>query len=425
MARLLIVDGESECRSALRRLFERLGHSVDEASDAKEATSSACSGDYDLGILDLDLPRRSGIRALTLIKEECPDLPVVVTAGAESVDAAVRALKLGAYHYVTKPPNLDEMRIVVERTLEHSRLVSQNGLLLQELRRRYGFDSLIGSDPRAKEAYALAAQAAQTDSAVLIVGETGTGKDFLARAIHYQSKRAGGPFVKINCAGMPESQLDAELFGGGADGLACFELARDGSVFLDEVAGIGPEIQAKLLRALQRKPPVRIIAGASAHPMDRDFRDDLYRYLAGFVIPLPALRDRRDDIPAFADHFVRKYSFETGKAVRSIASDAMAQLISCDWRGNIRELENCIERSVILCDSDCIRSSHLALNGAAPAKRKQGPVRSLREVERDHIRKVLIYCNWNRSNAASILEIDRKTLRSKIREFGFTPPSGK
>jgi len=434
MARILIVDGEAECRSALRQLFERLGHGVEEAQDAREATSIACSGVYDLAILDLDLPKRGGIRTLGTIREECPELPVIVTAGSESIETAIKAIKLGAYHYVAKPLNLEEVRITAERALDYSRLVNQNHNLLRELKERYSFENLIGKHPHAREAYELAAQVAHTDSAVLIIGEAGTGKEYLARTIHYQSKRAGAPFIRINCSGPSERQLERELFGDAAGAgrhVGCFELAREGTVFLEEVAHIAPSVQARLLRALQERPCARIITGSSRDPMaaagEEKFSSDLYRRLSGVVIALPPLRDRREDIPAFADFFITKYSAETGKSVRSIADDAMEQLLACEWRGNIRELENCIERSIILCDGDCIQPAHLALNGTSPfqAKRKQVPIKSLREIERDHIKKVLTHCNWNRSAAASILEIDRKTLRSKIREFGFTPPPGK
>lgn len=451
MARVLIVDDDQESRLTLRRLFASMGHGTDEASDGKQAVSKACSFTYELVILDLSLPKLGGIRVLKALKDECPEVAVIVTTGSASVEPAIEAMKVGAYGYVTKPLNVEEVRMVAEQALDRRRLIDQNKHLLGELEERCGLDNLIGASPRAKEAYSVAASVAPTDSAVLILGESGAGKERLARAIHGRSKRAGGPFVKVNCCEASETVLAVELFGqergvsreAGARQVGHLELAEGGTIFLDEIADVGSRIQSKLLRFLQHRQfgrvggsemircDARVIASTSRDlagvVQKKEFRSDLYRHLASAAIALPPLRDRAEDIPAFADHFIAKYAAETGKSVTSIAEAAVAQLVAYEWRGNIRELENCIEKSVILCDGECVQPAHIVLNGATPplTRRKQGQITSLREIERDHIKRVLAHCNWNRSAAASILEIDRKTLRSKIREFGFTPPPGK
>lgn len=449
MARILVADSDPNCRSAVREILEPLNHQVWEAEDGKKAVSTSCSRPLDLIILDVNLPKFYGPRGIKTLREECPELTILVMADCNLISTVIATMKLGVFDYILKPLNQDELRVKIERVQEHCRLVSQNKYLHCELGNRHGIEHPIGISPAVKEAHLLAEQYARTDKAVLINGEKGTGKEHIARAIHRKSKRADGPFVKFNCLAKPGSSIDVELFGMDAlasgtsiDRAGCIDTAMGGAIYLNEISNFGPEIQDMLLYLLLRKQflrtngekvipsDVRLIASSSVDLAEAteqgSFRPDLYKALSKSVINLPPLRDRQEDIPALADFFVKKHSAEAGKPISSISDAAIEQILDCEWHGNISELENCIERSVIVCDGSCIQPVHLALNGGrSSAKRKQGHIKSLREVERDHIKRVLIYCNWNRSTAANILEIDRKTLRSKIREFGFTPPPEK
>ncbi|MBI2844410.1 MAG: sigma-54-dependent Fis family transcriptional regulator [Armatimonadetes bacterium] len=445
MARILVIDSKSAWRSALKDHLEGRGHSVKEAADGKRAVASACGDAFDLIILSVDIPRPGGYTTFKTIRDERPELTFIVTAEADSLEPAVWAVESGAYLLLAKPFALEEIDTAVDRAIERSRLIEQNNCLLGEMRNGYVLSSALAKNPGARSAYALAAKAAKTDVPVLIVGESGSGKEYLARAIHYQSNRGCGPFVKINCS-RPETALDIRLFGSeklakaNGQSVGVLECARGGTVFLDEVAYAGISVQSKLLRLLEEKwferiggadalfPDVRIVAASSqdlASSVERrQFCPNLYERLSRIMIKIPPLRDRKEDVAPLAMHFLQKYAAETGRPIASIEEPALAQLVSYHWKGNVRELENCIERCVIHCSGESIRPADLAVNGAASAARRtsQSPMKSLREVERDHIKRVLVQCKWNRSAAAETLDIDRKTLRSKMREFGFIPP---
>ncbi|HOK53699.1 MAG TPA: sigma-54 dependent transcriptional regulator [Armatimonadota bacterium] len=443
MARILLVDEDPSCRTLINDLLTGMGHIVVEVQDGRKAASNACSLPYDLVILDLGLPKVYGRRAIKAIKEECPDLAILVMTSVDTASAAVDSLKLGAWDYILKPLNTEEISLKVDRILERLRLISQNRYLQSELLRRYGLDMPIGKGQPVTEARSIASQVAPSNTPVLICGEPGTGKEYLARAIHYQSKRANGQFVKVRCSGLSETELEDKLFGLSSNNspnkVPWLELAHGGTIFFTEIAYLSAEMQAALVQVLKEKRFVRPDGAVSADvrlvaATDQDlalsvesgnFNADLYKLLSKSVVTLPPLRERREDIPTFVDHFIKKYAAETGRQVSSISSAALEQIIDCEWLGNISELENCIERCVMVCDSNCIQPGHLIINGIKPqAKRKSASaVKSLRDVERDHIKRVLTYCDWNRSAAANILEIDRKTLRSKIREFGFIPPT--
>jgi DNA-binding NtrC family response regulator len=442
--RVLIVDDEAGIRQVLVDLFVGLGWRADEASNGAQAVDIALSEDYDLVIVDLSLPRLGGLDVLKRVKESRPDVPVLVITGYASMNSALQALKLGAYDYITKPFQLDYVQRIAEHAVERKRLVYENKYLLEELRLRYGFDNVIGLTPAAQQAYLLATQVADSNAAVLILGETGTGKEYIARAIHYQSRRASGPFIKVSCAALPESLLESELFGhekGAFTGavnrrIGRFEMANGGTLFLDEIGDTTLATQVKLLRVLQEKQfervggsetitvDVRIIAATNKDLKkaiaEKEFREDLYYRLNVITINLPPLRERPEDIPRFVEHFIAKYSKETGKAIDGISPEAMAMLQNYSWPGNIRELENCIERAVILCNGNTILPRHILIGSEArlPSVPHQAGLRSLREVERDHIKYVLSECGNNQTKAAQILGIDRKTLRNKIREYG-------
>jgi DNA-binding NtrC family response regulator len=449
--RILIVDDEEGIRAVLSDLFHQLGYKVGTEDQGKSGLRVAVSEDYDLVILDLSLPEFGGLEFLRSLKETKPDLPVIIITGYASMGSAIEALKLGAYDYITKPFDLDDVQIVAERAIERYRLIDENRYLQNELRQKYGFDNVIGLSPDAQKAYILAAKVADSSASILILGETGTGKEYLARAIHYQSPRAKGPFVKVSCAALPESLLESELFGhekGSFTGaiarrLGRFELADGGTLFLDEIGDTTPATQIKLLRVLQEKQferlggsetlsvDVRIIAATNRDLKqaiaEKEFREDLYYRLNVVTINLPSLRDRKEDISELAEHFIKKYNEDTGKKIEGVSADGLAMLKSYSWPGNIRELENCIERAVILCQGRMILPQHLLLgDGMTDAASDFAPsvtsadteLRTLQEIEKEYVAKVLQYCGFNQTKAASILGIDRKTLRNKIREFG-------
>jgi len=445
MARVLISDDNSDSRSSLRQILENMGHVVTEVKDSRKAVSSACSFPYDLVILDIS-QKPSGSKAVKTIKEECPDLALMVSVTCDSVANAVEAMKLGVPDYLVKPWT-EETAMRIERVLEEYRRINQLKCVLEDINGHYSFHDAASINSEFKLAVELASKAASNNKPVLIIGEPGTGKECLARTIHSRSNRAGRFFAKIDCRCITGSALDAMLFGiedggfsGGIDrGIGQIDLASGGTLFLDEITCVSLSTQATLLKMIESgkfsriggtgyiPSDVRIIASTSQDTaaalesckLDRNF----LKAAENTTITLPPLRERREDIPVLADCFVKKFAAEIGKQAPSISNAAIEMMLMCEWPGNIREFRNCIERSVILCDGDSILPAHLSLNGKPAAKRKtQSVMKSLRDIERDHIKKVLVSCNWNRSYAANILEIDRKTLRSKIREFGFTPP---
>ncbi|MEN6521581.1 MAG: sigma-54 dependent transcriptional regulator [Armatimonadota bacterium] len=451
--RILIVDDEEGIRSVLTDLFEGLGCRVSVEEKGTEGLKLALSEKLDLVILDLSLPGCDGLELLRTLKEAKPDLPVIMITGYASMKSALQAMRLGAYDYITKPFDLDDVQMAAERAIERYHLIDENRYLRNELKEKYGFDNVIGLSPEAQQAYVLAAKVADSSASVLILGETGTGKEYLARSVHYQSPRANGPFVKVSCAALPESLLESELFGhekGAFTGavarrLGRFELAHGGTLFLDEIGDTTPATQVKLLRVLQEKQfervggsetlavNVRIIAATNRNLKEaiaeKTFREDLFYRLNVVSITLPPLRERQEDIPELVKHFVHKYNLDTGKKIDNISPEGLSMLQRYPWPGNIRELENCIERAVIFCQGSNILPQHLLIGDgssaeALPAKPDAlsgDELRTLQEVEKEHVTKVLRYCNYNQTRAAQTLGIDRKTLRNKVREFGLGP----
>ena len=447
-------------RDMMSLLFSDAGFETAVAPDGAAGLRMAREGDFDLVILDMSLPKMNGLEVLNGVKEEKPDLPIIMVTAYGSTQTAVEALRLGAYDYITKPFDVDELQVIAERALDQQRVIDENRFLRGELKKKFGFDNIVGTSPDVQRAYVMAAQVAPTNASVLILGETGTGKEYLARTIHYQSNRSGGPFLKVNCAALPESLLESELFGHEKGSfthavtrhIGRFESAHKGTIFLDEIGEITPSVQTKLLRVLQEKQfervggsetitaDVRVIAATNKDLTkaikDKEFREDLFYRLNVISIKLPPIRERGDDVLVFADHFLGLYADETAKRVKRFSEEAISELKSHLWPGNIRELENAVERAVILCNGETIRPEHLMLDGmtakreegtgnreqAAPASLHSGvediPVTApLRDVEMMHIRRVLEHKGWNQSAAATSLGIDRKTLRNKIREF--------
>ena len=446
--RLLVVDNEPYVREILTKTLNRAGYKVETGGNGVEALQRITHHHYDLLMMETAMPGVSGWDVLHSVKKQQPDLPVIMMTAAASFEGALRALRKGAYEYVRKPFNVNDMARLVSRAIERRRLIDEHPYLREQMRSRYQLDYVIGEHKATQEAFMLAAKVADTPSTVLIQGESGTGKEVLARAIHFQSRRADRPFIKVNCAALPADLLESELFGHerGAftdavgQRIGRFEMADGGTLFLDEIGEISPDVQVKLLRVLQEKEfervgssrtikvDVRIIAATNCNLQTAveggKFRRDLFYRLNVIPLWLPPLRERKEDIALLAHHLLRKHTQWQDKDIRDFSASAMARLQAHRWEGNVRELENCIERAVVLCDDDVIDVEHLMLTPSVEEKKEMAslphliPAMSLRDVERMHIQRVLHHTKGNISHAARILEIDRKTLRAKVRDYG-------
>lgn len=382
-ARILVVDDERSMQEFLEILFRREGYEVAVAGDFASALVALESDDYDLMITDVQMPDRSGLELLRAARETSPDTMVIVITAFATTETAIAAMKEGAYDYITKPFQVDEIRLVVEKALEKKLLASENRRLRTELRSQRRHRSLIGTSLSMQRVYELITQVAATKTNVLIVGESGTGKELVARAIHAESDRHDNAFVAVNCAAIPENLLESELFGhikGAFTGAVqnkegLFEVADRGTLFLDEVGDLTPPLQVKLLRAIQEKTirrvggtndrriDARIVAATNRRLEDEvaagRFREDLYYRLNVIQMSLPSLRDRMEDLPLLAQHFVEKYTRELNKPVRGLSDEALRRLAEYRFPGNVRELENIIERAVALSQEEWIRTDAL------------------------------------------------------------------
>ncbi|MBI4840952.1 MAG: sigma-54-dependent Fis family transcriptional regulator [candidate division NC10 bacterium] len=443
--RVLIVDDEEQMRELLAKVLEKNGYQVAAAGDGAQALALLEREPVDLVVTDVRMPGLGGMEALKSIKELNPDIIVIIMTAFGSIDQAVQAVKEGAYDYINKPFKIDEMLLTIGKALEERRLRHEVTALRHELRTRYHFESLIGKGRAMQEVFGLIEQVAGSRSTVMIYGKSGTGKELVAKAVHYNSQRASKAFVAVNCAAIPAELLESELFGhekGAFTGAIAtkvgkFELATGGSLFLDEVGSMRLDLQAKILRALQEreiervggtrtiKIDVRVIA-ATNRDLKRaveegTFREDLYYRLNVVPITLPDLKDRQEDIPLLANHFMQKFAQESNSAIREISKDAMGILLSYPWPGNVRELENVIERAVTLGRGPAILPTdlppHLA-GGAGPVERALTQEATLEDLERDYIRAILQRTKWHQIRTAAILGIDRRTLYRKIRRYG-------
>ncbi|MGA2957727.1 MAG: sigma-54 dependent transcriptional regulator [Thermodesulfobacteriota bacterium] len=389
-----------------------------------------------------------GIETLTEIRKVSPFVPVLMMTAYASVKTAVEALKAGAFEYLTKPLDIEELKILMEKALEHYHLREENLALRERLGDRFDFSKIIGKSEKMKELFDLLAQVAPTDATVLILGESGTGKELVANAIHHNSPRATQPFIKVACAALPETLLESELFGhekGAFTGAIArkegrFQLAHRGAILLDEVGEMSATTQAKILRVLQEKEfeplgstrvvkvDVRVIA-ATNKDLEKEiregrFREDLFYRLNVVPVSLPPLRERKEDIPALASHFLSIYREKNKKELREISGKALDLLVRYDWPGNIRELENCIERAVVIARGEIIAPADLPPQiQALSSEKEDSEVRfpsgiSLQEVEKALILRTLEDTGGNRSRAAEILGINRRTLQMKLKEYG-------
>ncbi|MGV8081557.1 MAG: sigma-54-dependent transcriptional regulator [Syntrophales bacterium] len=449
---ILVVDDDRAHRTMLKTLLGGWGYTVTEADDGAAAVAGVREGPFDLVLMDIRMIKVSGIEALTEIKAFNPAIPVILMTAYASVETAVEALKKGAYDYLTKPLDFDELKMTIRRAMEHLRLAEENRLLRQNLKSQYDGMNLLGHSAAMTRLLDTVAQIAPTEATVLVTGESGTGKELIAGAIHYSSFRKDGPFVKINCAALTESLLESELFGHekgaftGADRRkeGKFRQADGGTLFLDEVSEMSLGMQVKLLRVLQEreitrvgggdvlKVDVRIIAATNRDLRQEisqgRFRDDLYYRLNVVNLAVPPLRERREDIPLLAQHFLSRFAEKNRKAIKGFTPRAMDGLLRYAWPGNVRELMNAIERGVVLARSEWLGEEDMALTfhgGVAPASaappEEPGLVvegTSLDELERAAILKTLEDTGGNKSEAARRLGITRRTLHKKLKQYG-------
>ncbi len=459
--RVLILDDESSLRTALFRVLDRKGLNVITANRIEEA-KLLCQGDtaIDLAIVDLNLPDGDGIEFMTFLKLLYPAIEVVILTGHATIETAVRATQKGAFHFVTKPFNLDELISLVDKALAHKHLQQENHQLRSELHRKYKFDQIIGTSEEIQSVLRMVERVADSDSTVLVHGETGTGKELIARAIHYNSPRSTGPFIPINCGAIPGELLESELFGhikgaftgAIANRVGRFEMADGGTIFLDEIGDMDPTLQVKLLRALQEKSfepvgstktvqvNVRVITATNVNleaavEMGR-FREDLYYRLNVIPINIPALRERKSDIPLLLKHFMDIFGKNKGRSLTGFTEDALDCLIHYQWPGNIRELENLMERMTILKGHGQLEVIDLPLKyKAGKAIASEVGVVNIPESGLDFNTAVDTYENalilralektgWNRNQAAMLLKLNRTTLVEKIKKKGLRPPDG-
>ena len=434
---ILVADDDRVARDLLAEALGHEGYAVRSAGGGEECVRLAESHAFDVALVDLRMPDLDGVSVLTRLAAIQPDLPVVILTAFATIETAIGAMNAGAYDYLSKPFRMEEIKVVVRRALELRRLARENLQYRQELHARLGFESLVGQSPQMVEIYKLVARVAQLDTTVLIQGETGTGKELVARAIHRASARADRPFVVVDCAALPEALFESELYGherGAFTGAftarrGLLETSTGGTCFLDEIGELAPPLQAKLLRTLQDRVirrvggndtipvNVRIVAATNREleklTAEGAFREDLYYRLNVVTIAVPSLRERATDIPLLAQHFLEKFAHATGRPIRRLAPEALALLTAYHWPGNVRELEHVIERASALSASETLLPDdfppHLR-HEAERAPRLPAANMSLEDVKRWYVNKVLEEAGGNKVRAADMLGIDRRTL---------------
>jgi DNA-binding NtrC family response regulator len=446
---ILVVDDEENLRRVMQVQLQQSGYDVATAASGDEALARLAAVPVDLVLTDLKMPGMSGLQLLKRIRAEYPEVIVIMITAFGTVETAVEAMRSGAYDYVVKPVNLEELKLVLSRALEHLGLLEEIRTLRASLDEKYGFEHILGRSKKLLHVLDMASRAAQTDSTVLIRGETGTGKELLAKAIHFNSHRRGKPFVTINCGAIPKDLLESELFGhvkGSFTGALAHkkgraEAADGGTLFLDEIGELQLELQVKILRLIQQGEiekvgaaeaetvDVRIVAAThrnlQAMVEDGTFREDLYYRLAVIPLDLPPLRERAEDVPELVEHFLVKTKTRNGRQNLTLPPSLLPYFSAYRWPGNIRELENVIERLVVLTRSDEITLSDLPdfLRRERPTPEvlqldlpPQGI--SLEAVEKELILRALVKADWNQTQAARYLDLSRKTLIYRMEKYG-------
>ncbi len=449
--RFMVVDDELIVRESLSAWLEQEGSVVSKAESGEEALKLMEQSFYDVMFVDIKMPGMGGFGLLQRVKELFPATLVVIITAYGTVDHAVEALRLGANDFLVKPFDPEGLGLLVAKLLEHRRLVEETQYLRTEVTRyRGGLDGIIGTSPSMAELFETIQEVAASESSILILGETGTGKELVARAIHANSKRMGGPFVPINCGAIPESLIESEIFGyekGSFTGAirpkrGLIEVAEGGTLFLDEVGEITPKMQVDLLRVIQDRKFYRVgsvealradfrLISATHQDLhkkitDGSFRQDFFYRINVITLRVPPLRERKEDIPILARHFIKRFALETNRNVDSIDEPAMKILEEYPWPGNVRELENVVERAVVTSKKRIITAEAFAyLLPGEPCVPLSVVSKSLQDAEAAHIRSVLEDLAWNVSRAAKVLEVDRTTLHKKIRKYGLQQPHSK
>ena len=446
--KILVVDDEPLMQEFLMETLERHHpYEVDLAENGKEALKKIRNDSFQLIISDIRMPDISGMDLLNRIKKIDSSCGVILITAYGTVQMAVQAMKQGAFDFITKPLNVDQIEMVVDKYFKFKDLQTENSFLKDEINRKYGFANIVGKSEGMKRVFEIVEMVAKSKATVLIHGPSGTGKELVAKAIHYNSDRRDKPFVKTNCAALPDGLIESELFGhekGAFTGAirsakGRFELADGGTLLLDEISEMSLPLQAKLLRVLQEKQfekvgnpetfqvDVRVIATTNRDLKEEirkgTFREDLYYRLNVVPIELPSLRERKDDIPLLVEYFIRKYSRDNNKEISGINTDALKLLMKYNWPGNVRELENTIERAVVISKEPVLSTQHFLTFNAFEEDWQgenstwQGNTKNLKEMERRKILEVLRETNGNRTRAAEELGISVRTLRNKLREF--------
>jgi DNA-binding NtrC family response regulator len=437
--RILIVDDEAIVRDSLAGWFREDGHMAETARDAREALHLLASHTYDIALVDIKMPGMDGLELQSRLAASHPDMTLIIMTAYATVESAVQALKAGAYDYITKPFDPDELSLLIRRAGEHRSLRAENLRLKENLEVIAAPSPIIGQSPAVQRMLSLVQTVSASDATVLVTGESGTGKELVARAIHAGSARRYNPMVVVNCGALPEGILESELFGHEAGAFTGaryrrkgkFEAASGGTIFLDEIGDITPRVQVELLRVLEEKTvtrlggntpiPVdfRIVAATNKDLQDLvkrgEFREELFWRLNVFVIDIPPLRERPEDVPLLAEHFLARFCRAMSRRDMNLSPAALAALQTYTWPGNVRELQNAIERAVVVGTPPLIEVADLPLRvSGAPARPGPG---SLAECEKAHVQSVLESAGWNITRAARILEVDRVTLYNKIRKY--------
>jgi two-component system, NtrC family, response regulator AtoC len=440
--RILIVDDEEIVRESLSAWLEKDGYTLATVPDGETAIDRIRKERWSILLVDLKMPGIDGLQVLEEAKRVQPESAAVIMTAYATVDTAVAAMKIGAYDYLVKPFDPEELSLMIQKIVTQQMLVRENVLLRKVLKREYHFRDLISKSPAMQAVFDLARTAARSNSTILILGESGTGKELLARAVHAESPRSGGSFVAVSCAALTETLLESELFGhekGAFTGAAMrrkgkFEMAEGGTLFLDEIGDISSKLQLDLLRVLEDRHffrvggsesihvDVRIIAATNRNLQkavaDGSFREDLFYRLNVIPIHLPPLRDRLEDIPLLVEHFLEQLGAEMNRRVDQVATDAIGILMAHTWPGNVRELRNVLERAIVVASGHVIQASDLGLRRPPCAEGgPAGAMASLDDVERHHIGRVLQESGGNISQAARTLGIDRATLYNKLRKY--------
>ncbi|MGD2124527.1 MAG: sigma-54 dependent transcriptional regulator [Desulfobacteraceae bacterium] len=441
---IMVVDDERIVRQSFLHWFQKYGHKVETAASGFQALEKLEKVPFDLLFIDIKMPGMNGIELLGKVKEEYPDTIVIIITAYGSIETAVEAMKMGAVDYLLKPFKPDQLSLVLEKVATQKRLAFEYQYMKGRLEEVTRFDNIIGQSRPMQEVFDLIPEVAQSDSSILIVGETGTGKELVAKAIHAKSKRSHLPFIAINCGALPDTLLESELFGHqkgaftGADHprKGFFEVVSGGTLFLDEIGEISRKMQVDLLRVLEEKKIIKLgdrlpvdvdfrLISATRKDLEQEvskgtFREDLFYRINVITIPVPPLRKRKEDISLLVQHFLQKYSHQTTKRVDHVSRDAMRLLEEYDWPGNVRELENAVERAVVLSKSRTLRLGDFSF--LRPSSMPSLKPRSLREMEKDYIHQILVDCDWNVTKASKILDINRVSLHKMIKRHNLTRP---